>query len=208
MGGYRTHILTNGTRTYLEAAVLVHPLLQFGIVLDAQLSDEGLLRIARIAFVAPWVHDFPHSLLKHFASDTQRVAKVESIEVLHLAHRHHQVVGWLVIHQQVAVAVVNLSTCRIDGLGEEGVVARHSLILVIHNLKVEQTQNVNEEDQQNQSSNYKATFFEFKIVLHASSYLFAAANSKAIQKPKVNPMLISTLTSMTGRLNKVNDSMI
>ncbi len=88
---------------------------------------------------------------------------VSSLSAL-LVHHHHHVVGRLIIHQQLTITVVNGTTGRELNLLQEGITVGILLIVVAHNLKRKQTNDVNDHNSYGHSTNNKSTLF--KIVIH------------------------------------------
>ena len=91
---------------YVKAGILEHLLLEHAEVFLCQLAHEELLGEARIARVFVAVLDGCHAAVELFACDVQRLTEIKGVQsALGFVHDHHNVVGWLVEYQQLAVAV-------------------------------------------------------------------------------------------------------
>ena len=74
--------------------------------------------------------------------------------VLSLVHHHHNIIGWLVIYQQLAITVVDTSTRGVLNLLQEGVRVGTLLVVVTGNLEHEETDDVDYHDEQCHTTNH------------------------------------------------------
>jgi len=169
MSGGVVGILPYGSPLYAESGEFEEFFLEDAAFLGRELCHEHLLRIARVAgILAPVLH-VGHEPVELFAGDVQRAAEVGRVKVAHFARHEGDVVGRLVEHQQLAVAVVDGAARRILHLVEEGVVVGILLIFVRQQLQVYQANQIDEHNEGSRPSNHELPFFEFIILSHASN---------------------------------------
>ena len=106
VGGVGVLVLPDAAPLDVEAREAVHLLLEHGELLVGELAHENLLGEARVAGVARAVLHGGHAAVELLPGDVERCAELGGVEsALGLVHDHHDVVGGLVEHQQLAVAV-------------------------------------------------------------------------------------------------------
>ena len=98
------------------------------------MGHERLWAVERVVGVLAWVLDVGHSLVEGLPRDLKRVAEVGSVEGLHVARNHHHIVGGLVEHHELAVAVVHQSARRVECFAQESVCVGIYLVFVVTNL--------------------------------------------------------------------------
>ena len=171
IGRYGIGILPEHTVLNKEAGEAIELLLQTAIILSRELCHECLRRIGGVTGIEPGILHILHALVKLLASDTHRAAEVERIERSHLAHNHHHVVGRLVEHQQLAVAVIDKSARRILCLFEESVAIGILLVIVVKHLQRKETHDIDAGNRQHDASDYIFAFGQFIIFSHVPSSL-------------------------------------
>ena len=134
VGGVRMGVFPCGTFAHIESAESEQFLLEDGKLLGWHLPDEKLLGVCGIAWIALRVFEVGHSVVEIFPCDVQSATEVESVEVLDLPQHHHDVVGWLVVDQKFALAVVDDSSRRIEHLVHEGVALSRLLVSLVAEL--------------------------------------------------------------------------
>ena len=132
---------------------------------------EELLRVAAIAWIAVCVLDFLHASVENGTSDAQTLAKVEGVEPLHFRDDHHDVVGRLVIDQQFARTVADGSSCRILYALQESVGVGIALEVVAHQLQREEAQQVNNDNEDGNATQYILPIAVLAVIFHDSSSL-------------------------------------
>ena len=111
MGTIGIFVLADGTTLDGEARKTEHLLLKDAEVFVVDLAHEQLLGEPRIAWILVAVLDVVHALDEIVLCDTQGLTKVQSVQMaLLFVHHDHDVVGRLVIDQQLAVAVADDTT--------------------------------------------------------------------------------------------------
>ena len=153
VGGNRILVLADGASLDVEARETEHFLLEYGEVLVRQLTHKDLLRKSRIAGILVAVLDVFHPAVELLTADVQRLAEVQRVQmVFRLVHHHHDVVGRLVIHQQLAVTVGDDASRRIFYLLQEGIRVGTLLVVVARNLQLKQTDDVYHHDEDGDTS--------------------------------------------------------
>ena len=127
-----------------EAGEAVELFLQATVVLRRELRDEALRSVGRVARVAALVLHGGEALVELLAGDAQGSAEIESVERLHVARYHHHVVGGLIEHHKLAVAVVDESAAGIYCLFEERIGVGARLVFLVVDLQVEKTYHVDQ----------------------------------------------------------------
>ena len=108
MGGIGVLILTYGTALDVETWEAEHFLAEDGEVLFIELGHEGLLGVTRVARILVAVLDSLHATDEHLLSDAEGLTEVEGVDmVARFVHHHHDVISWLVIHQEFALTIVD-----------------------------------------------------------------------------------------------------
>ena len=157
----RCLILAYAALLHIETGESEHLLLKVAELLIAELAHKELLRESRVAGILGIVLYVVHALDEVFLGDAERLAEFGSVDTaLCLVHHHHDVVGRLVVYEQLAVAVVYGTARRKLHLLEEGVGVGVLLVVVAHELEGEQTNYVHRDNCHGYTSNYKATVFE------------------------------------------------
>ena len=159
-------ILADSTTLDGETRKLIQLLLKHGKVLGRKLAKEQLVGIGRIAGVETAILHIGHALVKELPRDTQRLAESQRIQFLDIAHTHHHIIGWLIGHEQLAVAVIHHTTRRIYGLIEESIGVGMLLVLVVQYLQAEQTPYEYQNYGKYNAYNDKFTVFVPIIVVH------------------------------------------
>ena len=77
--------------------------------------------------------------------------------VLGFIHHYHDVIGWLVVHQQLAVTVVDTTTRGVLYFLQEGIRIRTLLVVITRNLEHEETDDVHHHNEQCHTTNHKAS---------------------------------------------------
>ena len=169
VGGIRILILPDAAALDVEARETVHLLLEHGELLVGELAHENLLGEPRVAWVQSAVGDGVHAVVELLTSNVEGIAELSGIEsAACLVHDDHDVVGRLVEHQQLAVAVGdNAARWEVDFL-EEGVGVGALLIVVAGNLEHKQAHNVDGYNQYSHPANDIATILK-GVVLHLLS---------------------------------------
>ena len=70
--------------------------------------------------------------------DVESPTEGYGVEVLYVAWNHHHIVGRLVEHHQLTVAVVHQSSCRINCASQESVAIGYFFEVVVGYLEVEE----------------------------------------------------------------------
>ena len=140
---------------FLEARELFH----------RELAHEELLSVGRVAGVASAVLDFCHASVVPCGVDAEALAEVESVHPHLFAHDDHDVVGGLVVDEQLAVAVGDGSACRELCPVHEGVGVCPALEVVGSQLEEEEPCDVNRHDDDSRSPQHILASDEF-IVCH------------------------------------------
>ena len=159
-------ILPDGAPLDGKSGKLVELLLEDAALLGRELGHEHLLGVAGVAGILAAVLDVGHQLVELFAGDVQRAAEVGGVQVGHLAGDKGHVVGGLVEHQQLAVAVVDGAARRILHLVEEGVVVGILLVFVRQNLQVEEADQVHQHDEDSRTCNHVFPFLQIIVFWH------------------------------------------
>ena len=147
MGSKGEFVLADRATLDIKAWETEHLLLKYGEVLVAELAHEHLLRKARIARILVAILDGSHTTVEFFTRNIHHIAEIGSIQVvLGLVHHHHNVVGRLIIDQQLTVAVVDTTTGWIFYLFQESVRVGTLLIVIARNLQLEQTKDIYDHD--------------------------------------------------------------
>ena len=106
VGCQRILVLADGALLDIEARKTEHLFLEYREVLVRELAHEELLRKARITGILAAVLDGFHAVVELLAGDVEALTQLQRVEApVGLVHDDHDVVGWLVVHQQLAVAV-------------------------------------------------------------------------------------------------------
>ena len=128
--------------------------------------------------------------------------------VLGFVHHHHDIVSRLVIHQQLAVTVVDTATGRIFNFLEKGIGVGTLLIVVTGNLEHKQPDDVDHHYQNGHTSYHIASVVQ-AIVPHSLplliGYLCLTA-SKVNIKTSVNTALPTTQSAQCRTLKKLKCS--
>ena len=158
-------VLPGGAPLDVESGEAEELLLEDGELLGRQLAEEDLFGVGGIAGIDGAVLDVLHPLAEELGGDVERTAEVERVEVLDLAHDYGHVVGRLVVDHETPLAVVDGSPCRVLHLVEEGVAVGVLLVVVAHDLKRKEPQDVAEDDNHGHTRNDELTFLQI-IVAH------------------------------------------
>ena len=166
MGSKGVLILSDGTTLDVETGETEHLLLEDGEVLVRQLTHEYLLCETRIAGVLVAVLNGFHPTVKLLATDVQRLTEVERVEVVFgFVHHHHDVVGRLIVHQQLAVTVSDDSARGVFYLFQKRIRVGTLLVVVAGYLQLKQTDDVYHHDEYGHSANDIVPVFR-PVILH------------------------------------------
>ena len=103
-------ILSHATLLHIETRKAEHLLLKDTKVLVAKLTDKQLLSETRVTRITVTILHDGHPTIELFLCNAQRMTELRRINpVLCLVHHHHNVIGWLVIHQQFPMAVSDIT---------------------------------------------------------------------------------------------------
>ena len=168
MGSVGTGILTDAVLDDVETGEEEEFLLKAGELLGGQLAHENLLRVGTVARIAVPVLDFYHSPVEPIAGDAQTFTQVERINACDFRHDNHDVVGGLVIHKQLSVAVANDTTGRELDTLQEGITIGIALEVVAHQLKREQANEIDDDDEYRSTPQYIPTVVVLAIIFHGA----------------------------------------
>ena len=171
VGGGGVVVLAQDALLYEESREAVELLLQAAVVLRRQLRDELLRRVRRIAGVEAFVAHVGEALAQLLGGDVERGAEVERVEGLHVAGNEHDVVGRLVEHHELAVAVVDEAARRIHRLFQKRVAVGALLVAAVVDLQVEQAHKIYERYQGYETAYYVFSLFEIIVFSHGGSGL-------------------------------------
>ena len=132
IAGSMMRILSEDSFLDIKSGIAVKFLLQTAVIVSRKMGQQGLRRIGGIS--GRFAQLFQTGL-QLIGGDTQRVAEVGRVEVVHIARNHHHIIGRLIEHHQRVVAIVNQSTRGIYGFAQKSVVVGVSLVFVVGNLK-------------------------------------------------------------------------
>ena len=94
-------------------------------------------------------------MVKFLSCNIQGCTEVKGVKmILRLIHHHHNVIGRLVIHQQLTVSIRNDTTRGIFYLLQEGIRVGTFLIVVACNLKRKETDDIDNHYQGGYPSNH------------------------------------------------------
>ena len=139
MGTMVCGVASYGALTNIETMKAEEFFLKNAILLRRNLWHEKLLGVSGVARVLVAILDDCHPLVELFLSDAERPAKVECVKVLHLAHDHHDVVGRLIIYQQLTITVIDDATSRENDVVEEGIVISTGFVFPVRELEKSQS---------------------------------------------------------------------
>ena len=159
-------ILADAAPLHVEARETVHLLLEDGELLVRQLVHKHLLGEARVAGILRAVHDSGHTLHKLLTADAQCLAELKGVQmVAHLVDHHHDVVGRLVVDEQLSVAVGDDATRGKLHFLQEGVAVCTLLVVLTRNLQGEETYDIDRDDDYGHGTDDILTVFEC-VVFH------------------------------------------
>ena len=138
MGGMRILVLADAALLHVEAREAEHLLLEHAELLVGELAHEELLREARVAGILRTVLDVVHALYEEFLRDAQRLAELQRVEVPALfVHDDHDVVGGLVVDEELSVSVGDDASRGVFNLLQERVGVGILLVVVAEQLQRE-----------------------------------------------------------------------
>ena len=144
----RILILTQGAALNGEAAEEEQLLAKDGYVPLVKLSHEDLTDKLRIARILVAILDICHATYEVFLRDAKSLADTHSIKVfLCFAHHHHYVVGWLVEHEQLAIAIIDDTSSGVVNLLQKGIGVGTLTVVLAHHLEGEETQDIDNDNQ-------------------------------------------------------------
>ena len=164
-------VLTQDALHNVEAGEAVEFFLYASIVLRGEMADEYLFCVGRVVLVFRLVLHVGYTLVKLGTGNLQGVAKVYRVKGLHVLGHHHQVIGGLVIHDQLAVAVVDEPSRGVQGLLDESVAVGILLVGTVIDLQFKEPQDVDNRNQYNEASNDVFPFFKVIIFSHGGCLL-------------------------------------
>ena len=195
-------ILTDATTLDIKTGEPEHLLLEDTEILVAQLRQEQLLRKARITRIFRFILDGGHPAVELFTRDIQGFTQIKGIQmILRLIHHHHDVVGRLVKHQQLAVSVGDITTRRKVHLLQKGIRVGTLLIVVTGNLEGEETDDIDHHDDDGHRGNNKLPLSKIVFFLH-----FARTLSIAIIRANVRSELAPAHANQYCQLKKLKAS--
>ena len=182
VGTHVVGVLAHAALLHIEAWETEHLLLEDAEVLVGELTHEDLLGKARIAWVAVTVLDGGHATVELLARDAERLTELEGVEtVLDLVHHHHDVVGGLVIHHQLAVPVEDGTTGGIFYLLEKSIGVGTLLVVVARNLEHEEADGVDYHDEDGYTRYDEAPIRE-TVIFHLARTLSIARTNKSVSR--------------------------
>ena len=176
MCAIRILVLPNGAFLDVETREAEHLLTKDAEVLVINLRHEQLLCETRIARVLSRVLDIVHALDEIFFCDAKRLTEVKRVKMATLlVHDHHDIVGRLIVHQQLSVAISNDATARILNLLEESIGIGAFAVVVTHELEREQTDDVDRNNEYGHATYDNLPMLYVKII-HANVLPFLSAS--------------------------------
>ena len=134
IGSSSVIILSQDTLLNEESGEAIELFLEAAIILSGEVGHERLWAVERVVGVLAWIFEVGHTLVERLTRDLQRVAEVGRVERLHIARNHHHIVGRLVEHHELAIAVVHESARRVECFAQESVCVGIYLVFVVTNL--------------------------------------------------------------------------
>ncbi len=159
-------VLAQDALLYEEAREAVQFLLQAAVVLARQLRDEALGGIGGIARIEVLVAHIGKALAQIVGCDVERAAEVERVERLHIARYEHHVIGRLIVHHQLALAVIHQSARGVHRLFQEGVAVGRALVPLVVELQVKQPADIYQRDKHDKPADDILAFLEFIVFSH------------------------------------------
>ena len=163
IGGNRIIVLAQDALHDIEAWESVEFFLQAPVVLWSEVVHEDLLCECRVIAALP--HLLP-TVVKFGTADLQRVAEVDGVKRHDILGNHHQVILGRVIHDQIAVTVIDESARRIDYLLHECIVVGMSLVGAVQQLQLHQADDVDEHNSHDKAADDKLAFLQIIIFSH------------------------------------------
>lgn len=158
MSGRVIGVLPDGTTLYVETGELEQFLLKHTTFLGRKLCHKSLMGVFRISGIHPPVFHILHALVELFARDVQGTAEIGRIELCHFAGYKGNVVSRLVEYKQLTVTVVDGSARRILYFIQESVAVGILLVIICHDLQIEEAQDINEYNNHCRQADYKLSF--------------------------------------------------
>ena len=157
-------VLADAALLHIETGEAEHLLPEHTELLVRELRQEQLLSEPRVAGVLAAVLDIVHTTDEELLGDTQRLAELEGIDVtLLFVHHHHDVIGRLVVDQQIAVAIVDDTTRGIVYLLEESVTVGIALVVIAHQLQREEADDVYHDNDDCHASDDEAPVLQIEV---------------------------------------------
>lgn len=107
-----------------------------------------------------------HSFVELFARKSYGLTEINGVEVMYFQRYHHYVVSRLVVHDNLAVAVVDNASRRVNGLAKESVGVGVILIFIVGDLQTEQSHKVYDGNDYDKAADYVFAFFKIIVFSH------------------------------------------
>ena len=156
---------------YVETGKTVNLFLKHAEFLFRQLAHKELLSEARVAGILVAVFNLVHSLDEIFFRYTKRITEFCGVKTSFLlVHHHHNVVGILVVDQQLAVSVGYYAARRKLHLLQKGVAVGVFLVVVAHYLQREKAYDVDGDDKNSHSAYNITSVLKSVFLVHNPAF--------------------------------------
>lgn len=110
------------------------------------MGDEALGQIGGVVGVDILVAHVGKPLTQLLGSNLESLAEIKSIKILHILGDEHYVIGRLIVHHQLAVAVIKDASRGIYRLTQIGIGVSRVLVGRIKYLEIYKAHNINHDD--------------------------------------------------------------
>ena len=121
------------------------------------LRHKDLGRITGIAGILLRIFYFFAALFVKLWRDSYGTTKVEGIYTVLLIHRHHNIIGWLIVNKQFAIAGEYQTSRWKQDIFAKSIGVSILLIVVAKQLQGEQANQINKNDADGYAANHKLT---------------------------------------------------
>lgn len=107
-----------------------------------------------------------HSFVELFAGESYGLTEIDGVEIMYFPRNHHYVISRLIVHDNLAVAVVDNASRRINGFAQERVRVGVILVFVVGYLQAEQPDKINDGNDYYKAANHIFAFFKIIVFSH------------------------------------------
>ena len=173
-------ILSDASFLHAEPFEAEEFLSEEGELFGGDLRHEKLWCVARVACVLQRVFDVCHAFDVVLLRDSNGLTEVQRVNSALFVHDHHDVIGRLVIDQNLSVSVKNQPSGRILNLFPKGIGVGVLFVVVTPKLQREKSDQIDENDADRDATNDK--FADFKVLVQCRFFLRCGEEKRTCEK--------------------------